>query len=67
MRKKIIQIFLPTEAEDHRAVVPRRVKPVKMPVFTDVLIDQGTGPDVDRMVRLELDTVSKIKVVRWRG
>ena len=47
--------------------MPRRVEPVKMPVLTDVLIDQGTGPDVDRMVRLELDTVSKINVVRWRG
>ena len=45
--------------------MPRRVKPVKMPVFTDVLIDQGTGPDVDGVVRLKLDTVSKSNVVSW--
>ena len=62
MRKKIIQIFIPTEAEHHRAVMSRRVEPVKMPVFTDVLIDQGTGPDVDWMVWLELDTVSRISM-----
>ena len=65
MRKKIIQIFIPTKAEDHRPVVSGRVETVKMPVLTDVLIDQPTGPDVDRMVGLELDTVSKINVVRW--
>ena len=43
----------------------RRVEPVKMSVFTDVLIDQGTGPDVDGVVRLKLDTVSKSNVVSW--
>ena len=63
MRKKIIQIFIPTEAEHHRAVMSRRVEPVKMPVLTDVLVDQLTGPDVDWMVGLELDTVSRINEV----
>ena len=63
MREEIIQIFLPAETEDHRAIVPCRVKTVKVPVFTDVLVDQLTGPDVDWMVGLELDTVSRINVV----
>ena len=43
--------------------MPCRVKTVKVPVFTDVLVDQLTGPDVDWMVGLELDTVSRINVV----
>ena len=44
--------------------MPGRVELVEMSVFTDMLVDQLTGPDVDWMVRLELDTVSKINVVR---
>ena len=63
MREKIIQIFLPAETEDHRAVVAGGVKPVKMPVLTDMLVDQLAGPDVDWMVGLELDTVPRINVV----
>ena len=63
MREEIIKIFLPTETEDHRAIVPCGVETVKVPVFTDVLVDQLTGPDIDWMVGLELDTVPRINVV----
>ena len=42
---------------------PCGVESVEMFVFTDVLVDQLAGPDVDWMVGLELDTVSRINVV----
>ena len=43
--------------------MPCGVETVKVPVFNDVLVDQLTGPDIDWMVGLELDTVSRINVV----
>ena len=43
--------------------MPCRVELVKMSMFTDVLVDQLAGPDVDWMVRLELETVSTNNVV----
>ena len=43
--------------------MPCRVELVKVSVFTDVLVDQLAGPDVDWMVGLELETIPTNNVV----